>query len=163
MANGSSFGDLDLHAGKAFKFKRRYTAALFAEVFDLLKSNNFATYEATFYPRVSKLRRQRTRSGPHSSASVSITRSIITHGAPLACLLRIRRKGRGERYESSQISSVRIVWHGRSGVVPEHQFCCDATSCYSPSRSTSPAPTGLPDAEVRVGAARTILSCGRTD
>ena len=45
MTNGSSFGDLDLHADKAFKFKRRYTAAQFAEVFDLLKSNNFATYD----------------------------------------------------------------------------------------------------------------------
>jgi hypothetical protein len=35
---------VDLHAGKAFKFKRRYTAALFAEFFDLLSTNNFATY-----------------------------------------------------------------------------------------------------------------------
>ena len=47
MTNGSSFGDLDLHAGKAFKFKRRYTATLFAEVFDLFNTNNFATYNGS--------------------------------------------------------------------------------------------------------------------
>ena len=36
--------DLDMRAGKAFKFKRRYIAALFAEIFDLFNTNNFATY-----------------------------------------------------------------------------------------------------------------------
>ena len=44
MTNGSSFGDLDLHAGKAFKFKRRYTAKMFAEAFDVFDTHNFATY-----------------------------------------------------------------------------------------------------------------------
>jgi len=36
--------DLDMRVGKAFKFKRRYTATLFAEVFNLINSNDFATY-----------------------------------------------------------------------------------------------------------------------
>jgi hypothetical protein len=41
---GDDYVDLDMRAGEAFKFKRRYTATLFAEVFDLFNTNNFAPY-----------------------------------------------------------------------------------------------------------------------
>lgn len=44
---GDDYLDLDMRAGKAFKFKERFTATFFAEVFNLTDTDNFATYQGS--------------------------------------------------------------------------------------------------------------------
>ncbi len=44
---GDDYNDLDMRAGKAFKFKERYTATLFAEVFNLANTDNFSSYQGS--------------------------------------------------------------------------------------------------------------------
>jgi hypothetical protein len=44
---GDDYIDLDMRAGKAFKFKERYTATFFAEVFNLANADNFTTYQGS--------------------------------------------------------------------------------------------------------------------
>jgi hypothetical protein len=44
---GNDYIDLDMRAGEAFKFKERYTATLFVEVFNLANADNFTTYQGS--------------------------------------------------------------------------------------------------------------------
>lgn len=44
---GDDYINLDMRAGKAFRFKERYTATVFAEVFNLADANNFTTFQGS--------------------------------------------------------------------------------------------------------------------